>query len=171
MGFRASNNEAKCKALIIGLKAEKKLDARVVEISSDSCLIVNQVEGSFEARYPWMAKYLKLVGILLSNFHGVKVSQISRGQNGHANSLAILASSMEDYVLRIILVVVLNQPSIGRQLSVFEVSTPSPSWINPIASFMTDGVLSSKAKKEEKVRRMLSRFCLSNDKRLYQMVI
>ena len=100
-----------------------------------------------------MAEYLKLVGTLLSGFRRVKVSQISRGQNSHANSLATLVSSMANYVACIISVKVLNQLSIGRQLSVSVVSTPNLSWMDPIVSFMTDVFLPSKAKKVEKVRR------------------
>lgn len=41
---------------------------------SDSHLVVSQVEESFEARDPWMAKYLKFLGMLLADFRSVKVS-------------------------------------------------------------------------------------------------
>ena len=61
-----------------------------------------------------MVEYLKLVGTLLIDFQKVKVSQISRGQNSHADSLVTLASSIDDYVLRLILVEVLKQPSIEQ---------------------------------------------------------
>ena len=43
-----------------------------------------------------------------------------------------------------------------------------PSWMDPIVSFMTDVVLSSKAKKVEKVQSTSAWFCLSKDKTLYQ---
>ena len=71
MSFRTSNNEAEYEALIAGLKAAKKLDAEEVEIFLDSCLVVSQVERSFEARDPLIAEYLKLVGTLLAGFQGV----------------------------------------------------------------------------------------------------
>lgn len=75
LSFRASNNEAEYEALIAGLRAVKEPDAQVVEIFfSDSHLVVSQVEESFEARDPWMAKYLKLLGMLLADFRSVKVS-------------------------------------------------------------------------------------------------
>ena len=79
MSFRTSNNEAEYEALIAGLKAAKKLDAKKVEIFSDSCLVASQVEGGFEARDPLITEYLKLVGTLLAGFQRLKVSQISRG--------------------------------------------------------------------------------------------
>lgn len=68
LSFKASNNEAEYKALIIGLRIDKELAAQMVDIFSDSHLVVSQVEGSFEARDPQMAKYLKIVGTLSTDF-------------------------------------------------------------------------------------------------------
>ena len=50
LGFNASNNEAEYEALLTGLRAVSRLEAQEVEIYSDSRLIVNQVQGSFEAQ-------------------------------------------------------------------------------------------------------------------------
>ena len=49
LGFKASNNEAEYEAFITGLKTTFDLGARNVEVYSDSRLVVNQVQGSFEA--------------------------------------------------------------------------------------------------------------------------
>ena len=49
LGFRASNNEAEYEALIVGLRTVLGMGVRDVEIYSDSRLVVNQVQGSFEA--------------------------------------------------------------------------------------------------------------------------
>ena len=113
--------------MIARLRVAKKLDAKEVEIFSNLRLVVGQVEGSFEARDLRMAEYSKLVSTLRAYFQRVKVSQIFRGQNSHVDSLATLASSMDDYVPCIILVEVLNHPSIKRQQCVAIVSTPGPS--------------------------------------------
>ena len=43
LGFRASNNEAKYEALLIGLKTVLGMGARDIEAYSDSQLVVNQV--------------------------------------------------------------------------------------------------------------------------------
>ena len=50
VGFRASNNEAEYEALNARLKAALKLEAADLKIYLDSRLVVNQVDGSFEAR-------------------------------------------------------------------------------------------------------------------------
>ena len=60
LGFNASNNEAEYETLLAGLRAVSRLEARDVEIYSDSRLIVNQMQGSFEARDPRMKAYLEL---------------------------------------------------------------------------------------------------------------
>ena len=62
LGFRASNNEAEYKALNAWIKATLKLEVANVKIYSDSRLVVNQVNGSFEAKDSPMVEYLKLVG-------------------------------------------------------------------------------------------------------------
>ena len=49
LGFKASNNEAEYEAFITGLKTTFDLGARNVEVYSDSRLVVNQVQDSFEA--------------------------------------------------------------------------------------------------------------------------
>ena len=65
-----------------------------------------------------MTEYLKMVGTLLASFQRVMVSQISRGKNSHADSLATLALSMDNCVPRMISMKVLEKPSIEQQLTV-----------------------------------------------------
>ena len=58
LGFKTSNNEAEYEALLAGLKAVLNLGAWEVEVYSNSRLVVNQVQGSFEAKNPQMIDYL-----------------------------------------------------------------------------------------------------------------
>ena len=115
-----------------------------------------------------MAEYSKLVSTLRACFQRMRVSQISSGQNSHADSLATLASSMDECFPCIISIEVLNNPCIECQQCVAIVSTHGPRWINPIISFISNGVLPSEAKEVEKIRRNSVRFWLSKDKRLYR---
>lgn len=48
--FRTSNNEAKYKAFLVGLRLAKDMGARQINIHSDSQLIVNQVITDFAAK-------------------------------------------------------------------------------------------------------------------------
>ena len=79
LGFKASNNEVEYKALLIGLRAILNLGDREVEAYSDSRLVVNQVQGIFEAKDPRMIEYLRLVKQITNQFQKVKVVQ-SKGR-------------------------------------------------------------------------------------------
>ena len=52
LGFKASNNETEYEALLAGLRVVLDLEAWEVKVYLDSRLVVNQVEGSFEAKDP-----------------------------------------------------------------------------------------------------------------------
>ena len=88
MGFKASNNEAEYEALLAGLRAVLHLGVRDVEIYSDSRLVVYQITGDFEARDPRMKAYLSTAKQIIGQFGTVKISQVARSQNKHADSLA-----------------------------------------------------------------------------------
>ena len=88
LGFKASNNKAEYKALLAELRDVLDLGLQDMVVYLDSRLIVNQVEGSFEAKDPWMIDYLRLVKQTMSLFQEVRLIQIAREQNRHADSLA-----------------------------------------------------------------------------------
>ena len=48
--FQASNNEAEYEAIIVGLNLAHFMEANQLEVSSDSQLVVKQIEDSYEAR-------------------------------------------------------------------------------------------------------------------------
>lgn len=52
LGFKVSNNKVEYEALLARLQAVLNLGAQKVEVYSDSRLVVNQVQGSFEAKNP-----------------------------------------------------------------------------------------------------------------------
>ena len=58
LGFLATNNEAEYEALLAGMAMVKKLGREVVEVYSNSRLVVRQVSGEFEARDERMLGYL-----------------------------------------------------------------------------------------------------------------
>ena len=66
--FQASNNEAGYEAVIAGLNLAHSMEADQLEVSSDSQLVVKQIEDSYEARGEKMILYLKKVRELLKKF-------------------------------------------------------------------------------------------------------
>ena len=67
-GFQASNNKAEYEAVIARLNLAHTMEADQLEVSSDSQLVVKQIEDSYEARGKKMILYLKKVQELLKNF-------------------------------------------------------------------------------------------------------
>ena len=112
LGFKASNNEVEYEALLVGLRVVSNLGVKEVEVYSDSWLVVNQVQGRFEAKDPQMMKYLRLVKQTMDRFPCVKMVQVARGQYRHADSLATLASSSTEGISQLIKVKLVAKPSI-----------------------------------------------------------
>ena len=61
LGFSATNNEAEYEALLMGMVMVQKMGGKIVEIFSDSRLVVGQVKGELEAWDPRMQEYLSQV--------------------------------------------------------------------------------------------------------------
>ena len=57
--FTASHNEAEYEALLVGLWLARDMNIKVLDIYSDSQLVVNQVMGEYQARGLKMVAYLK----------------------------------------------------------------------------------------------------------------
>ena len=126
LGFRASKNEAEYEALLAGLRVISNLGDREVEVYSDSQLVVNQVQGSYEAKDPRMIKYLRLVKRIVDYFFSVRIVQVARVQNRHADFLATLASSLTEDVPRLIKVELVAEPSINVRAGVSLITTAEP---------------------------------------------
>ena len=139
------------------------MGARDVEAYSDSWLVVNQVQGSFEARDSQMKEYLRVVKQVMGKFCTAKVVQVARGQNRHADSLATLVSAMTEDVLWIIKMELITEPCITTvtdvgvaRISVTAVSIAEPCWMDSIVDFLVEDRIPDDEKKASKVRRIAS---------------
>jgi hypothetical protein len=99
----------------------------------------------------------------------VQVDHTSRDLNGHADSLASLASAVAPELRRIISVSVQDLPSVGREIN-SEVCTNSQtaSWISPILAYLKNDELSKERKEADRIRRITPRYWISRDGHLYQ---
>ena len=88
-----------------------------MEMFSDSRLIVGQVGGELKARDLRMQEYLNQVRYLQSGFESFNLSQIPRSRNTHADSLAILLTSLAPSLPQVILLEDLYKPTeVGRNV-------------------------------------------------------
>ncbi|KAL0288881.1 UNVERIFIED_CONTAM: hypothetical protein Scaly_2717500 [Sesamum calycinum] len=94
LDFSSSNNEVEYETFLAGGELALAAGAKRIVIYSDSQLVVNQVQGSYEARDEKMAKYFLKAKNMLGKFEEAYVVQVSRANNATADQLAKLASSM-----------------------------------------------------------------------------
>ena len=66
--YQTTNNEVEYEAFLKGLELAKSLGVESVLIQGDSQLIINQVNGMYEAKESQMKKYLNKVRQLVKKF-------------------------------------------------------------------------------------------------------
>ena len=66
----------------------KSLGVELVIVQGDSQLVINQVNGTCEAKEGWMKKYLNKVRQLVKKFKEASFVQLPREENMEADALA-----------------------------------------------------------------------------------
>ena len=85
--FKATNNIAEYKGLILGLNKAKALGAKTVLAKTDSQVMAAQVKKEYVAREPELVKYLATVRALERRFQGFTLKHIPRAENTEADEL------------------------------------------------------------------------------------
>ncbi|KAI5343261.1 hypothetical protein L3X38_011137 [Prunus dulcis] len=158
--FQASNNEAEYEALLAGLRLAKEMDARQIQIFSDSQLVVHQVNQDFTAKDASMTAYLQHARHLLATFHAHSIRQVPRSENSHADALARLASALEQGTGRHIHIEFLAQPS--TQAPLICTIDHSPTWMDPILQFLQNQTLPANPAEARRVRHRSARYLVIN---------
>ncbi|XP_010462569.1 PREDICTED: uncharacterized protein LOC104743154 [Camelina sativa] len=113
LAFTASNNEAEYEALIAGMRLAGGIGVKKLQVFCDSQLVTHQFSGDYECRNDRMDVYLKVVQELSGSFESFELTKISRSDNAPADALAVLASTSDPDLRRIIPVESIDQPSIN----------------------------------------------------------
>ncbi|XP_077232426.1 uncharacterized protein LOC143869752 [Tasmannia lanceolata] len=138
LDFKASNNEDEYEALLAGLSLTTELGTGKLKVYSDSQLVVNQVNGAYEARGLRMKRYLQKVKEKLQRMGEVEILQVPRDMNNRADALPKMASE-ETHDFGTVLTEVLLHPSIN-EVQVLEIP-PGPNWMDLIMRYLKDGIL------------------------------
>ena len=83
------------------------------------------------------------------------------------DSLATLASSITEEVLRLIKVELVVEPSINTTVGVSTVAMSEPCWMDPIINFLAEDRVPNDEKEAGRVRQVAVRYWLSADHKLY----
>ncbi|XP_073107371.1 uncharacterized protein [Elaeis guineensis] len=154
--FKASKNQAEYEALVVGLKLALELGVDRLKVFSDSKLVVGQIKGEFEARDPTLVKYRQKVKDLVAPFEYFEISHIPRTKNARADVLSRLATS--DYcALGWTFVESLERSSVDEVGEVLQL-VAEPSWMDPIAHYLTDGSTPEDPAEAKRLRWMASQY-------------
>jgi hypothetical protein len=104
----------------------------------------------------------------MTNFKMVRVEQIGRNLNSHADALAILASVLSADFKRFIPIETLAIPSIAVPTCHIHTITVSPCWMDPYVLYLKEDILPEQRKEAEIIKRKGMRFGLSKDSKLYK---
>ena len=159
-GFQASNNKAEYEVVIAGLNLAHFMEADQLEVSSDSQLVVKQIEDSYEAKGEKMILYLKKVRELLKKLLRVQVKHVLRVENSRADALAKLVIASQEDLGRLILVEHFPEPSVSIDNREVSLVMSEPNWMDPIWDYLVDGTLPSDPKEVSKLRTRSARFTI-----------
>ncbi|KAL8134606.1 hypothetical protein AgCh_009579 [Apium graveolens] len=148
LDFPTTNNEAEYEALIAGLGLAGTLRVKNLKVYGDSKLVISQVKGEFEARDDTMAKYVRLVRAVMTQFDECHVEHIPREENAKADALSKFASSEIEESSRSVYFHVLKTRSIDVKL-VAPIGLGT-SWIDPIKTHIQTGWLPNDATEARK---------------------
>ena len=164
-GFKATNNEAEYEAMIAGLGLARDLGIRKIAVFSDSQLVVNQMQGSYQARDNKMTAYLNKTKELQSAFDECAVSQVPRGENSHADALANLGSSIQTTNPKTIPVVYLQWPAVWKneEEQVSDISN-NQTWMTPIIEYLEQDILPEDKNEARRIRAKSARFTIIQGK-------
>ncbi|XP_074336890.1 uncharacterized protein LOC141674063 [Apium graveolens] len=98
LDFPTTKNEAEYEALIDGLGLARAVRAKNLKVCGDSRLVVAQVNGEFDAKDDTMAKYLRVVKGILTQFDEWYAEHVPIEENTTDDALSQFASfEIENY--------------------------------------------------------------------------
>ena len=116
-----------------------------------------------------MQGYLAKVQNAQAQFKGFILKQILRGQNSHADSLAMLATLLESSLPWVVIIEKMDSSSLTRAPLVGVCNLHvGLSWIDPIVNFLKQRLLPKDKCEVEKVHRSAFFYWLSEEKKLYK---
>ncbi|XP_074336883.1 uncharacterized protein LOC141674055 [Apium graveolens] len=150
LDFPTTNNEAEYEALIDGLGLPRAVRDKNLKVCGDSKLVVAQVNGEFEAKDDTMAKYLRVVKGILTQFGEWYAERVSREENTTPDALSQFASSEIENYPRSIYFQVLKTPTI-HVINLIAPVGMTCCWIDPIKTHLETGWLPNDAQEARKL--------------------
>ena len=88
---------------------------------------------------------------MIGLFQEVEVKQIPRNENYRTDMLARMVAIADPKLPKLVPLEVRTSPSIGKEVEVIRISTEK-SWMDPILSYIRDGILSEDKRQARKLK-------------------
>ena len=111
-----------------------------------------------------MVAYLKMAGGHLKAFKRFKIEQVPRVENVKSDSLARLASRLEDRTLGQALIEILAKPNTKGSTDHIMTVDPSPSWIDLIFEFLMEGKTLEVKNEARRIKYQANKYMILNRK-------
>nr|KYP65478.1 Retrovirus-related Pol polyprotein from transposon 17.6 [Cajanus cajan] len=160
--FKATNNQAEYEALLAGLRLARDLGARKVSCNSDSKLMVEQLNGTYQAKDTLLQRYFQIASQQISSFDEFAIHHVSREQNARADLLSKLASTKKPGQHRTIIQETLHSPSFDDK--VVNISDSGDlDWMTGIWNYLKEGTLPEDKDEAQKMRMRSAKFVIVGD--------
>ncbi|KAL5573386.1 hypothetical protein UlMin_022983 [Ulmus minor] len=110
-----------------------------------------------------MASYLEKAKEAMNQFDMVTIIQVPRAENANADTLARLATGLEERLLKTVLIEILETPSIDKPEQVGSIII-RPCWMDPIISFLCDRTLPEDKFEARRLRYKSAHYFLNKGK-------
>ncbi|XP_057746519.1 uncharacterized protein LOC130965775 [Arachis stenosperma] len=158
--FPVSNNQAEYEALLAGLTLAREVDAKVLEVNTDSQVVCSQINGSYQTREPLLQQYINKVNELKEGFENITIQHVPRERNARADLLSKLASTTSGHGNRSLIQEIVRSPSVSATISAHLTSSNRESWTYPILQYLLNGTLPADPKEERRIKREAANYTI-----------
>ncbi|XP_058751033.1 uncharacterized protein LOC131624059 [Vicia villosa] len=155
LSFPTSNNRAEYEALLAGLRLASDLEAKEIEVFTDSQLVAFHISGEYQVKSETLAEYLTLVRGILARFKSAKVKHIPGEHNSQANVLSKLASTRKNGGNKSYIQEILLKPSTESSpgLTLVNAIGDTSCWMTTVYNYLTSDLLPHDPKEASTIRR------------------
>ncbi|XP_075473405.1 uncharacterized protein LOC142504418 [Primulina tabacum] len=148
LDFRASNNEAKYEAVLVGLRAARNV--------GNSQVVAQQMKGIYDVKDEKLIEYAQDIDRVREKFTEITFKQILRKKNEKADTLAKMARAMRSWKTRD----VVFQVELTPHTSSPTVEQEKEDWRTVMISYLNDGKLPEDVREARKLKIKCARYMI-----------
>lgn len=160
--FQTTNNIAEYEALLAELDLAKELEIRTLEVYTDSQLVANQIEGSYETKDQSLRDYKELATNTIKEFKSVRTNLVKRDYVEDADVLAKLGATKNIKEDKWVQVRTLSHSALQKAQENLEITTSEDDWRTPITNFILDIAVQENSLEARKVKNQTAHYAVQN---------